>query len=145
MRRSRVLAGIALTAVLLVAGCGGGGGEDGGGDAGGSAEDNALTIWTTEDQADRLAAQKKILETWAQQSGATVKLVGVAEDQLTTVLTSAAAANDLPDAIAAISINGVNQLRTDDLLDVDVAKEIVDELGRDTFQQRTLELTSVRW
>ena len=70
LRRSRVLAGIALTAMLVVAGCGGGGGEDGGGDAGGSAEDNALTIWTTEDVADRVASQQKIMEAWAQKSGA---------------------------------------------------------------------------
>jgi multiple sugar transport system substrate-binding protein len=143
LRRSRLLAGMALTAMLAVAACGGGG--NGGGDSGsegGSAEDNQLLVWTTEDQADRVAAQKKILEAWGQKSGATVKLTAVAEDQLTTVLTSAAAANQLPDAIAALSLNGVNQLRTDDLLDVDAAKEIVDGLGADTFQKRTLELTS---
>ena len=66
-------------------------------------EDNALTVWTTEDVADRVASQQKIMEAWAQKSGATVKLVAIAEDQLTTTLTSAAAANDLPDAIAALS------------------------------------------
>ena len=143
MRRSRVLAGIALTAMLVVAGCGGDGGEDGGGGAGGSAEDNALTVWTTEDVADRVTSQQKIMEAWAQKSGATVKLVAIAEDQLTTTLTSAAAANDLPDAIAALSLNGMNQLRTDDLVDPAAAKEIVDGLGADTFFARTLELTSV--
>ena len=127
LRRSRFLAGAAVTAMLVVAGCGGGG--DGGGQSdAGSQEDNALTIWTTEDIADRVAAQQKIMDAWAQQNGATVKLV-VAEDQLTTVLTSAAAANDLPDAIAALSLNGMNQLRTDDLVDPDAAKEIVDGLG----------------
>jgi multiple sugar transport system substrate-binding protein len=59
------------------------------------------------------------------------------------VLTSAAAANDLPDAIAALSLNGMNQLRTDELVDPDAAKEVVDGLGADTFFKRTLELTSV--
>jgi multiple sugar transport system substrate-binding protein len=107
LRRSRFLAGAAVTAMLVVAGCGGGG--DGGGQSDtGSQEDNALTIWTTEDIADRVAAQQKIMDAWAQKSGATVKLVAIAEDQLTTVLTSAAAANDLPDAIAALSLNGMN-------------------------------------
>ena len=52
----------------------------------------------------------------------TVKLVAVAEDQLTTVLSSAAAADDLPDVIGALPLNGVNQLRTDDVLDTDAAK-----------------------
>jgi multiple sugar transport system substrate-binding protein len=130
--------------MLAAAGCGGGGG--GGGEdnsGGGSQEDNALTIWTTEDIADRVKAQQTIMDAWAQKNGATVKLVAIAEDQLTTVLTSAAAANDLPDAIAALSLNGMNQLRTDDLVDPDAAKEIVDGLGADTFFKRTLELTSV--
>ena len=141
MPRSRLLAGAALTAMLVVAGCGGG--DGGGGQDTGSQEDNALTVWTTEDVADRVASQQKIMEAWAQKSGATVKLVAIAEDQLTTTLTSAAAANDLPDAIAALSLNGMNQLRTDDLVDPEAAKEIVDGLGADTFFARTLELTSV--
>jgi multiple sugar transport system substrate-binding protein len=146
VHRSRFLAGIAVAAMLVAAGCGGGGGDSGGGgdnSGGGSAEDNALTIWTTEDVADRVTAQQKIMEAWAQKNGATVKLVAVAADQLTTVLTSAAAANDLPDAIAALDLNGMNQLRTDDLVDPDAAKEVVDGLGADTFFKRTLELTSV--
>jgi multiple sugar transport system substrate-binding protein len=146
VHRSRFLAGIAVVAMLAGAGCGGGGGDGGGGgenSGGAGQEDNALTIWTTEDIADRVDAQKKILDAWAQKNGATVKLVAIAEDQLTTVLTSAAAANDLPDAIAALSLNGMNQLRTDDLVDPDAAKEVVDGLGADTFFKRTLELTSV--
>jgi multiple sugar transport system substrate-binding protein len=146
VHRSRFLAGIAVAAMLVAAGCGGGGGDSGGGgdnSGGGSAEDNALTIWTTEDVADRVTAQQKIMDAWAQKNGATVKLVAVAADQLTTVLTSAAAANDLPDAIAALDLNGMNQLRTDDLVDPDAAKEVVDGLGADTFFKRTLELTSV--
>ena len=57
--------------MLVVAGCGGGDGG-GGENAGGAAEDNALTVWTTEDIADRVASQQKIMDAWAQQSGATV-------------------------------------------------------------------------
>jgi multiple sugar transport system substrate-binding protein len=134
---------MALTAIFAVTACGGG---NGGGESGtasqGNAEDNQLEVWTTEDLADRVAAQQKILDAWGQKSGATVKLVAVAADQLTSVLTSAAAANKLPDAIAALDLNGVNQLATDELLDTDAAKEIVDGLGADTFQKRTLELTT---
>ncbi len=143
LRSSRLLAGMAVAAMLTVAACGGGNDSGGGSESqGGSAEDNQLLVWTTEDQADRVKAQKTILDAWAQKSGATVKLVAVAEDQLTTVLTSAAAAKQLPDAIAALSLNGVNQLKTDDLVDSDAAKEILDGLGADTFQKRALELTS---
>jgi multiple sugar transport system substrate-binding protein len=136
MRGRRLLAGVLLATTLMVGACSSG---DGGGD---SAEDTTLTVWTTEDQADRVAAQQAILDKFGAQSGTTVKLVAVAEDQLTTVLTSAAAANDLPDVIGALSLNGMNQLRTDDLVDSDAATEIIEGLGRDTFQQRALELTS---
>jgi multiple sugar transport system substrate-binding protein len=141
VRGTRVVVGAALCAMLAVAGCSGGGSE---GDGGGSGEqgDTTLKVWTTEDQEDRIASQKKIMDAWASQNGMTVELVPVAEDQLTTTLTSAAAGEDLPDVIAALSLNGVNQLRTDDLLDTDAATEIVEGLGKDSFVPRALELTS---
>jgi multiple sugar transport system substrate-binding protein len=134
------MAALALSVLLSVTACGGGsGGQDSGSSDSG---DNALTIWTTEDQADRVKTQEKLMNDWATKNGATVKLVAVAEDQLTTVLTSAAAADDLPDAIAALSLNGVNQLETDGLLDSDAATEVVNGLGAGTFLKRSLELTS---
>jgi multiple sugar transport system substrate-binding protein len=145
LRRSALMAGVAVTAMLAVAACGGGGGSDSGGgnQGGGGQDDGTLTVWTTEDVAARVTAQQKIMDAWSAKSGTKVKLVAVAEDQLTTVLTSAAAAEDLPDVIGALSLNGMNQLRTDELVDPDAAKEIVDGLGADTFFKRTLELTSV--
>jgi multiple sugar transport system substrate-binding protein len=141
MRRTRLLAGFAIAAMLTVAGCGGGGeGEEGSSTEGGG--DNNLTVWTTEDQADRVASQQKVLDGFAAKSGTTVKLVAVGEDQMTTVLTSAAAADDLPDVIGALSLNGINQLAIDEILDTDANKEIVDGLGAETFAARSLELTS---
>lgn len=139
------MAGVAVTAMLAVAACGGGSDSGGGsgGSSGGGADNGTLTVWTTEDVAERVTAQQKIMDAWSAKSGTKVKLVAVSEDQLTTVLTSAAAANDLPDVIGALSLNGMNQLRTDDLVDPEAAKEIVDGLGADTFFKRTLELTSV--
>jgi len=125
--------------LLAVTACGGGGGDSEGGE--GSAEDNNLLVWTTEDLEDRVKAQQAILDKFAQSSGTTVKLVPIAEDQLGTVLASAGAANELPDVIGALSLNGVQQLRTEDLLDTEAAGQIVEDLGADTFFPRTLELT----
>jgi multiple sugar transport system substrate-binding protein len=133
---------VALCALLTVVSCSSGESGDENPSGGGGGEDNSLLVWTTEDLEDRVTAQKTIMDAWASKNGVTVKLVPVAEDQLTTVLTSAAAANELPDVIAALSLNGVNQLRTDDLLDSDAASEIVNGLGADTFVKRSLELTS---
>ena len=56
-RRSRArlaVAGVALTVLASVAGCGGGG--DGGGGGGGK----QIKVWTLENLPDRLAAQKRI-------------------------------------------------------------------------------------
>ena len=142
MRKTRVLAaGVVATTLLISAGCGGSSGG-GSGDGGSGGDDNTLTVWTTEDQADRVSAQQKIMDEFGSKAGVSVKLVAVGEDQLTTVLTSAAAAKDLPDVIGALSLNGVQQLATDDLVDSDAATEIINKLGTDTFVKRSLELTS---
>ena len=126
-----------VASTALVACSGDDGGDDGGGGGGGG----ELTVWTVEDNAQRVAAQKTLIAKYTQATGTKVKLVAVAEDQLTSVLTSAAAADQLPDAIGALSIDGVNRLASDDLLDTDGAKAVVDGLGDGTFSKRALELT----
>lgn len=140
MRRSQWFASVAAASVMALAACGGGGGSEESGQDG-SAEDNNLLVWTTEDLDDRVKAQKSILDKYASSSGTTVKLVPIAEDQLATVLASAGAADELPDVIGALSLNGVQQLQTEDLLDTETAGKIVEDLGPDTFFPRTLELT----
>jgi multiple sugar transport system substrate-binding protein len=122
-------------AVAVLAACGGGDGGEGSGGEG------RLTVWTVEDIADRVEAQKALMAQFTEKTGVEVELVALAEDQLTTVLTSAAAANDLPDVIGALSLGAVSRLRTDDLLDTGAAAEIVQSLGEGTFTQNSLELT----
>ena len=108
---------------------------------GGSAgTDKLLTVWTVEDVAERVTAQQAILEAYTAKTGVKTKLVAIAEDQLATVLASAAAANDLPDVIGAVSMNGINQLATDKLLDTAAAAKVVENLGAATFSPRALEL-----
>jgi multiple sugar transport system substrate-binding protein len=136
MRPRRVRTVVALIAAASVlAACGGG---DEGGGAGG---DGRLTVWTVEEQADRVEAQKGLMAQFTEKTGIDVELVAIVEDQLTTVLSSAAAANELPDVIGALSLGAVNRLRTDDLLDTAAAAEIVDNVGEDTFTQSSLVLT----
>ncbi|MBX9718065.1 MAG: extracellular solute-binding protein, partial [Microbacteriaceae bacterium] len=106
------------------------------------AEAETITIWTVEDVAERVAAQQAMLDAYAAGSGVTIELVAIAEDQLATVLASAAAANDLPDAIGAVSLNALNQLNNDGVLDTEAATAVIDSLGADTFSARALELTT---
>lgn len=125
----------ASTALVACSGdddSGGGGGDGGGGE---------LTVWTVEDNAQRVSAQKTLIAKYTQATGTKVKLVAVAEDQLTSALTSAAAGDQLPDAIGALGIDAVNRLSSDELLDTDGAKAVVSDLGDGTFSKRALELT----
>jgi multiple sugar transport system substrate-binding protein len=126
-----------LTAVALVAaGCSG----DGGG-PGGSGDDKSLTVWTIEDVQDRVTAQKKMAEEFTAKTGIKVQIVAVGEDQFDQTITSAAAADTLPDVIAALPLSPLRTLESGDLLDTGTAGKVVDDLGADTFAPGSLDLT----
>ena len=124
---------LAASAALVLTACGSD--EDSGGEPG------SLLVWSVEDTADRVEAQKALLAKFTEETGIEAELVAVAEAQLTTVLSSAASSGELPDVIGALSLPIVNQLRTDELLDTDAAAEVVDSLGTDTFAEQALSLT----
>jgi multiple sugar transport system substrate-binding protein len=134
-RTATLLAAFALVA----AGCSSGGDDSGSG--GGNSGDQSLTVWTIEDVADRVTAQKKMAQEFSQKTGIKVNIVAVAEDQFDQTITSAAAADTLPDVVAALPLSALRTLESGDLLDTDTAKKIVDDLGADTFAARSLELT----
>ncbi|MFC0681720.1 ABC transporter substrate-binding protein [Lysobacter korlensis] len=140
--RKQILAipALAVTTALALTGCGGG--DGGGAGGGGNGEDVSLLIWTTEDVADRIETQEEMLTRFSDETGIETELVAVAADQLPTVLSSAAASGELPDAIAAASLSSIYQFAIDDLLDTDAAAAVVDALGSDTFSARALELTT---
>ena len=70
----------------------------GGGDA------DSLTVWIVEDLPDRVAATQEIVDAFTEESGIEVELVAVAEDQFNQILTSNAAAGDLPDVIGGMPL-----------------------------------------
>ena len=133
-RTATLLAALAL----VVAGCSSGGDNSGGG---GDNGDKSLTVWTIEDVADRVTAQKKMAQEFTQKTGIKVNIVAVAEDQFDQTITSAAAADTLPDVVAALPLSALRTLESGDLLDTDTAKKVVDDLGADTFAARSLDLT----
>ncbi|MDA0635802.1 extracellular solute-binding protein [Nonomuraea sp. MCN248] len=127
-----VLSAALLSAACLTA-CGGGSEQEAG---------NKITVWTEENLEDRMAVQQQIIKEFTERTGIQVELVGVAEDQFSQVITSAAAAGDLPDVIGALPLGSVRELEANDLLDTETPGKIVDQLGRDTFSARALELTT---
>src|SRR3954454_12962513 len=135
LRRSAgVLA--AVTVASSLAACGGGGGGD---DSSNSSK--SLTVWIEEDLPDRVAATQKIVDAFEKDSGITVKLVAVAEDQFNQLLTSNAAAGKLPDVVGGIPLGQARTMSSNELLDTDAIGEVIDSLGQDTFSKKALELT----
>jgi multiple sugar transport system substrate-binding protein len=118
--------------VLLLSGCAGGGGDGG---------ERRITVWTADTLPDRVAATQAIIARFTQQTGVQVELVGVDEDQFNQLLTSSAAAGELPDVIGSIPLSSVRTLATNDLVNVEATAAVVDALGAGTFDQRALELT----
>jgi multiple sugar transport system substrate-binding protein len=126
----------AVGATALIAACGSDDSDGGEGEAGGP-----LVVWTLENLPDRVAAQEEIAAAFTESSGTDVDLVAIDEDQFNQLLTSSAAAGELPDVIGALSLSGVQALATNELVDTDAAAAVVDGLGADTFSEQALELT----
>ena len=72
----------------------------------------------------------------------TVELTPVAEDQFAQILTSNAAAGDLPDVIGGIPLGQVRTLSANELLDTDATAEVLESLDPATFSESALALTA---
>jgi multiple sugar transport system substrate-binding protein len=135
MKPRRLMTLVVASLLLAAAGCGGGG-DDESGDGG----DNAITLWSAEDNAERVKILQGIVNDFQQKSGVQVKLVTIAEDQLATQIQSASAGGTLPDVMSSLSLGFAHSLAADDLADADAANEVIESLGRDTFSERALAL-----
>jgi multiple sugar transport system substrate-binding protein len=138
-RRARAAALLATAATVLasLAACSSDDdGDGGGGDA------KSITVWIEEDLPDRVAATQAIVDAFTEKSGIKVKLVAVAEDQFNQILTSNAAAGELPDVIGGLPLGQVRTLSSNELVDTDAVGEVLDSLDPETFSESALELTS---
>jgi multiple sugar transport system substrate-binding protein len=128
-------------AVLALAGCGGGD-DDGGEGEGAGASGETLTVWNNEFQPDRMQATQAILDEFTQKTGIKTKLVAVPEDQLSTLMTNAAAAGELPDVVLGTPLDQSQQYAQEEIFDSEAAQAVVDKLGADTFSKKALDLVS---
>ena len=138
-RRARAVALLAgaVTVAASLAACSS---DDGGGGGGGDAD--SITVWIEEDLPDRVAATQAIVDQFTADTGIEVELTPVAEDQFNQILTSNAAAGDLPDVMGGIPLGQIRTLSSNELIDTDAVSAVLDELGTDTFTESALELTS---
>ncbi|WP_351235250.1 extracellular solute-binding protein [Streptomyces sp. NPDC002133] len=104
--------------------------------------DKRITVWSQENLTPRVAATEKIIDRFEKETGIQVDLVGVDEGQMPQLIMSAAAAGKLPDVIGAVPMGQTWQMYGNGLLNTDIPKAIVDELGRGTFNTNALGLTA---
>ena len=117
-----------------------GGDDDSGGGGGGDAD--SITVWIVEDLPDRVAATQTIVDAFTAESGIKVELTAVAEDQFNQILTSNAAAGDLPDVIGALPLGALRTLSANELIDTEAVGDVVDNLDADTFSESALALSA---
>ena len=134
IRATAVTMTAVCAAALVLSGCTSGGGE--------STDGDAITFWVQEDLPDRVAATEAIVDDFSEESGIEVEVVSVAEDQFSQLITSAAAAGDLPDVIGGISLPQVRTLSANELVDTDAVAAVIDSLDASTFSEKALELTA---
>ncbi|WP_125775523.1 ABC transporter substrate-binding protein [Antribacter gilvus] len=139
MRSFRAVGAIGAVA-LAAAGLAACGGEAGGDTAEG---DGTLTIWTLEDNPDRVAILEDIAADFGADAGVETAVVPVDAAQFNALLVSSAASGDLPDVMAALGLDGVGAMAANELLNTDAPAEIVDTLGVDTFNPAALDLATV--
>ena len=134
----RAAAFLGILAIVLVAcgeqtsspdGSGGGGGD-------------TLVFWSAEDNTERIEATQVIIDRFTEETGIDVELVAVAEDQLATRITSAIAADTLPDVFGALSLGFTHALAADEVADTAAADAVVEALGRETFSESALDLVT---
>ena len=135
--RAATLTTIALTVSLAACSDGGGGSEEG--DGSGDAE--GIKVWIQEDLPDRVSATQAIVDDFTKASGVDVELVAVAEDQFNQLLTSSAAAGELPDVIGGVALPQVRTLSANELLDTETTASLLEGLDEATFSESALELT----
>lgn len=105
------------------------------------ADPKAVTVWNLDGQPDRMAAVKKINAAFTARTGITVQEVAVQENQLPSLITSAAVSGTMPDLISGLPLAYLRQLKQQKLLDTRAATQVVGKLGAATFAPKALELT----
>ncbi|MEM8789812.1 MAG: extracellular solute-binding protein [Pseudomonadota bacterium] len=122
---SKLLSGAAIGALLVYA-----------------AQADTVTLWTPEEQPERVAIQEEMAAKFTAATGHEVEIVPVSETDMGTRVTAAFAAGNLPDVLYH-SIQYVQPWVEAGILDTGAATEVVEALGADTFAARPLEIAEV--
>jgi multiple sugar transport system substrate-binding protein len=100
-----------------------------------------IRFWTTETQPARLERQQKMAEDFKAETGITVEVIPVDEQDYGTRATAAFAAGDLPDVIYH-PLQYALPWTEAGILDPEAATEVVNKLGADTFAPGPLNMAA---
>jgi multiple sugar transport system substrate-binding protein len=140
MTKSRITKiGAILTATIAVtatlAGC-----TPGSSTTSTSTKGQTITVWSLENQPDRVTTTQHIIDGFTKKTGIKVKLVAVDDGQVVQLTESAALSGKLPDVMGAVSLAEVRQFYSLKLVNTDAAGRILDSLGSNTFVKSALAL-----
>jgi len=130
----RRLAALALLLVSALAGCGGGGD-----DRRKEAAHERLTVWIEENQPDRVRAARDDVADFTRRTKIPVDLVPLGDGELDSKVAAATRDGSLPD-VMQITIANARAFADRGIIDPGAAKQVVDELGEQTFSARALGL-----
>lgn len=100
-----------------------------------------IRFWTTEEQPERLEKQQQMAADFEAETGIAVEVIPVTESDLGTRATAAFAAGDLPDVIYHTLQYALPWVEAG-ILDSEVATEVIEDLGEDTFALGPLDMVS---
>ena len=123
MRLATLTAGLMLSASLLA----------------NAAWADTITMWTMEEQPERMAVQQKIADAFKEKTGHEVKIVPVTEKDIATRTTAAFGAGDLPDVLNH-TVQHLLPFASAGILDAGAATEVIEKLGADSFAQGPLNM-----
>ena len=104
------------------------------------AADTVVEFWTTDNEPDRVAVYEAVAENFmAENPGIEVQIVPIQEADIGQRISTAMAANKLPD-IVRMGIERVAVFAADGILDEDAAEETIKSIGEGDFRAGPLEM-----
>ena len=104
-----------------------------------SAIADEITMWTMEEQPDRMARQQQIADDFKAATGHTVNVVAVTEKDIATRATAAFAAGELPDVLNH-TVQHLLPFAEAGILDTGAATDVIEDLGKNTFASGPLNM-----
>lgn len=101
-----------------------------------------IEYWTTQTEEDRMAVIKELVKDFEElNSNIKVNIVAVQENDIPTKLAAGMAAGMLPEVVE-MGAENILRFGAEDMMDVEAAGQIIDQLGREDFYKGALQMVA---